>query len=96
MAGVGHTNAGLPPSGTAGTSIQTLGYNGPSESQVWMINCELNITAQWTNVDSTQPVTILFYDPIVNYLGATGDVNLYNSDFGDGAYAVTFTYIPSS
>ncbi|KAJ7607643.1 hypothetical protein DFH06DRAFT_1486486 [Mycena polygramma] len=35
LAATGHTPANAPPSTTAGTSIQSLGYNGPSKSQMW-------------------------------------------------------------
>jgi len=97
LAGVTHTAAGSPPSSSAQTSIQSLGYNGPSESQIWTLNCDLtlSLTAQWTNMDGSQPPTTIFYDPVVNYLGLTGDLATYNADYGDGATAMVFYFIPA-
>jgi hypothetical protein len=86
--------------------LEALGYDAPSESQIWTLDCSLGITAQWTNIDGSefistlirtlpstctlptaQPATSIFYDPVVNYLGLTGDLATYNNEFGDGATA---------
>ncbi|KAJ6631024.1 hypothetical protein B0H10DRAFT_704360 [Mycena sp. CBHHK59/15] len=96
MSGTGASSPNSPPSSSAGTSIQSLGYNAPSESQIWSIDClTRQISAQWTNTDSSQPATSLFYDPLVDFLGLTSDLDTFNDDFVDeGAYAVTFTFVP--
>lgn len=95
LSGTGHTTANSPPSSTAGNSIQVLGYNGLSESTIWMFDCtSLAIAAQWTNVDGSQNPTSLMFDPVGNYLALTGDVGALNSAFGEGAYQ-TFTYAPN-
>ncbi|KAJ7901167.1 hypothetical protein B0H14DRAFT_3852330 [Mycena olivaceomarginata] len=95
LAGTGHTNANSPPSSSAGTSIQSLSYNGPSESQIWSLNCDTRaITAQWTNTDSTNPATGLFYDPPVDFLGLIGDFTKFTNTFtGEGAFLVTATFV---
>lgn len=94
LAGVGHINANSPPSTTVGTSMQLIGYNGSSESQIWMLSCNLDISAQWTNSDGSQPVTTFFYDPQVDYLGLTSDLAVLDSFFDESALAVTFTFVP--
>jgi len=96
LSGTGHTDAGSPPSSTAGTSMQAVGYNAPSESQIWTLDCTtLQLTAMWTNTDNTQPATTtIFYDPAVDYLGLTGDLAVFQSVFSEHAFPVTFTYIP--
>ncbi|KAF9534170.1 hypothetical protein CPB83DRAFT_879443 [Crepidotus variabilis] len=96
LAGTGHTAPNSPPSSTAGTSIQSLGYNGPAESSIWSINCMSHqLTAKWTNADSSQPPTSLFYDPPVDFVGLIGDKNKFDSVFtGEGAYTITFTFVP--
>lgn len=42
---------GSPPSSSAQISIQSLGYNALSESQIWQLNCKLtlSLTTQWTD-----------------------------------------------
>ncbi|KAF6752136.1 hypothetical protein DFP72DRAFT_906217 [Ephemerocybe angulata] len=97
LSGAGHTNANSPPSFTAGHSIQSLGYNGPAESTTWFVDClTLDITAQWTNADGSQPPTSLFYDPPVDFVGLVGDFNQFVSTFpGEGAYLVTLHFIPA-
>ncbi|KAJ7178846.1 hypothetical protein C8R43DRAFT_472035 [Mycena crocata] len=96
LAGTGASPANSPPSSRAGTSLQALGYNGPAESQIWSMDCKTRgLSAQWTNTDLSQPATTIFYDPVVDYLGITSDLEVFNGHFGsEGAYAVTFTFIP--
>ncbi|KAJ7454808.1 hypothetical protein FB451DRAFT_654716 [Mycena latifolia] len=96
LAGTGASAANSPPSSSAGTSLQTLGYNAPGESQIWSMDCKTRgISAQWTNSDSSHPPTTIFYDPDVDYLGITSDLHVFNSDFSEeGAFAVTFTFVP--
>ncbi|KAJ7284630.1 hypothetical protein C8J57DRAFT_1670092 [Mycena rebaudengoi] len=96
LAGTGASPANSPPSSSAGTSLQSLGYNGPSESQIWTVDCATRqISAQWTNVDYTQPATTIFYDTAVDYLGITADLATFNHVFdGEDTYAVTFTFVP--
>lgn len=48
--------ANSPPSTTAGHSIQSLGYNAPAESQIWTLNCQRDLTAQWVNTDACEHV----------------------------------------
>jgi len=95
LAGTGHTNANSPPS-TVGHSIQSLGYDAPSESQFWSIDClTLQLSAQWTNVDGSQPPTSLFYDTAVDFLGLVGDIGKFDSKFpGEGTSLVGFTFVP--
>jgi hypothetical protein len=91
LSGTGLTAAGSLPSFTAGNSIQALGYNGPSESTIWSGSGQ-DISAQWVNVDGSKDSAQTFYDPVGNYLGITGDLNAFNSAFGEGAYAVTLAF----
>ncbi|KAJ7676912.1 hypothetical protein DFH06DRAFT_1466268 [Mycena polygramma] len=75
LAGTGHTNANSGPSSTAGTSMQSVGWEGPSESQIWSLDCQTyEMKAQWTNSDLSQPATIIFYDPTSNFIGFTGEL----------------------
>ncbi|KAJ7118537.1 hypothetical protein C8R43DRAFT_94317 [Mycena crocata] len=100
--GLGHailTGTGLStgPSAPASDITSSLdGFNsvyGPGESQIWSLDCSsLKITAQWTNDDLTKKPTTIFYDTVMDILGLTGDLSLYNSAFTDGAHAVTFTF----
>ncbi|KAJ7615388.1 hypothetical protein FB45DRAFT_1107990 [Roridomyces roridus] len=97
LSGVGHTPAGSPPSTTAGTSIEALGYTGPSESAIWTLNCHsLQITAQWTNADGTSPAIDSFvYDAYVNSLNIVGDFAKFQNKYpNDNAVAVKFVFIP--
>ncbi|KAJ7116361.1 hypothetical protein C8R44DRAFT_792296 [Mycena epipterygia] len=95
LAGTGASPANSPPSSSAGTSMRSLGYKAPGESEIWSMNCRSGvITAQWTNADSSQPATTIFYDPSVNYLGLTSDLGVLNGHFGEGAYAVKFAFVP--
>ncbi|KAJ7510358.1 hypothetical protein B0H11DRAFT_1958633 [Mycena galericulata] len=96
LAGTGASPAHSPPSSNAGTSLQSLGYNGPSESQIWTVNCKtLGLSPQWTNTDSTQPPTTIFYDPIIDSLGLTSDLDAFSAEFpSEGAHSVTFTFVP--
>ncbi|KAJ6522166.1 hypothetical protein B0H19DRAFT_1277486 [Mycena capillaripes] len=76
LSGTGHSDANSPPSFTAGTSMQSKGYNQPSESQIWTLdNATGALTAQWTNVDSSNPTTNLFYSETSQVLGLVGDFN---------------------
>ncbi|KAF8885525.1 hypothetical protein BD779DRAFT_1533602 [Infundibulicybe gibba] len=97
LSGTGHTNAFSPPSSKVGHSIQALGYNAPAESQIWTLDCGTRaLTAQWTNVDgSTVPATVM-YDPVVDFIGITGDLGAFNTAFpNERAYAVTLTFVPT-
>ncbi|KAJ7678540.1 hypothetical protein B0H17DRAFT_1078624 [Mycena rosella] len=95
LAGTGTSAANSPPSSKDGSSLKSLGYNAPSESQIWSMDCTTRaISAQWTNSDSTQHSTTIFYDPAVHYLGLTFDLDAFNHRFNEGAYAVTFTFVP--
>ncbi|KAJ6585918.1 hypothetical protein B0H19DRAFT_1111017 [Mycena capillaripes] len=96
LAGTGHSDANAPPSSNAGTSIQSLGYTGPAESQIWSLDCNTRaLTAQWTNTDSTNPTTQLFYDPAVDFVGLVGDFDKFTSTFPtEGAILVTATFVP--
>ncbi|KAJ6570218.1 hypothetical protein DFH09DRAFT_1313418 [Mycena vulgaris] len=75
LAGTGPSAANSPPFSSAGTSLQSLGYN--------------------TNTDSPQPATTIFYDPVVDYLGLTSDLGVFNDAFrNEDAYAVvTILYV---
>ena len=83
--------AGSPPSSSP-TDINSLGYNGPEETSIWSVDGGNNVTATWINTDSTRQFATIFYDPVVNYIGLTGDLAAYNVAYGDGAYAVTFDF----
>jgi hypothetical protein len=98
LSGTGHTPVNSPPSSSAGHSIQSLGYNAPAQSTIWNINTgTLAITAQWTNVDGSQPPTSIFHDPSVDFLGIIGDFNKFTQTFpGEGAYLVTLQFVPST
>ncbi|KAF7330333.1 hypothetical protein MVEN_02471600 [Mycena venus] len=94
LAGTGASPANSPPSSGAGTSMQSIIYNAPGESQIWSMACETReISAQWTNSDFSQPATIIFYDTVEKYLGLTSDLEAFNVGPQD-AHAVTFTFVP--
>jgi hypothetical protein len=88
LSGTALTAAGATPQSVA-TDINSLGYDGPAESTIWSLTGNV-LTAQWVNANSTTSATQTFYDPVVNYVGIVGDLPLYNSTYGDNAYAVTF------
>jgi hypothetical protein len=98
------SGSALLPAGSTPTSstndINALGYNGPDETTIWSIDGSNVLTAQWVNADSTvQSPAQTFYDPVVDFLGITGDLAGFNAQYGDGATAVTFEFtgvIPSS
>ncbi|KAJ6451115.1 hypothetical protein C8R47DRAFT_303854 [Mycena vitilis] len=97
LAATGHTPANAPPSTTAGTSIQPLGYNGPSESQIWSLDCQtLELTAQWTNLDASQPPTSFYYDAAGDFVGLIGDTSKFAATFpGEGGvFGLKFTFVP--
>ena len=79
LAGTSSIAAGPPQS--AVTSLQSLGYNAPAEATLWSHIGNV-LTAQWVNSDSTQNATQIYYDPIVDYIGITGSLAQYNSEFG--------------
>lgn len=95
LVGTGHTNAGSPPSFTAGHSIQSLGYNAPAESMIWSHSGNV-LLAQWTNVDGTANPTQTFHDPAVDFVGLTGDLAAFNATFpNENAFAVTLRFTGS-
>jgi hypothetical protein len=87
-----------PPSFLAGHAIQALGYNAPCESTIWSLNsATLALTAQWTNVDGSQPATSIFYSPRVDFLGIIGDFAKFVATFpGEGAYLVKLKFVHNS
>ncbi|KAJ7914899.1 hypothetical protein B0H13DRAFT_2001565 [Mycena leptocephala] len=94
LAGTGASPANSPPSSSAGSSMQSIGYNAPGESQIWSMDCDTRtIDAQWTNTDSSQPPTTLFYDAAEKYLGLTSDLGAFNGA-RQNAHAVIFTFVP--
>jgi len=96
LAGVTHTDAGMPPSSIAATSLQALGHNMPSESQIWTMKCSLDISAQWINPTGSRAPTTIFYDPVANFLGLTGDVTSLGAAYPkDNVIAVSFTFVPA-
>ncbi|KIM89278.1 hypothetical protein PILCRDRAFT_813211 [Piloderma croceum F 1598] len=96
LAGVTHTDAGMPPSAIAATSLQALGHNMPSESQIWTMKCSLGIFAQWINPSASRAPTSIFYDPAANFLGLTGDLTSLDAAYPkDGVIAVSFTFVPA-
>lgn len=90
LAGTALTGTGATPT-SAGSDLQSLGYDGPVESTIWSLDGDV-LTPQWFNTDSTESLAEVFYDPIVNYLGITSDLSGYNSDYGDGASPVEFEF----
>ncbi|KAJ7914293.1 hypothetical protein B0H13DRAFT_2462179 [Mycena leptocephala] len=96
LAGTGASPANTPPTSGAGTSLSSLGYNAPSESTIWALDCRtLEVSAQWTNDDLSQPATTIFHDPLVDFLGITADLKTFNAGFpGEGAVEMTFTFAP--
>ncbi|KAF8142736.1 hypothetical protein K438DRAFT_1994647 [Mycena galopus ATCC 62051] len=97
FSGTGHSDANSPPSLSAGTSMQSMGYNGPSESQIWTLDYATRaLTAQWTNTDSSNPSTNLYYSGTYRYLGLVGDFNKYVNVFPeDNPILVTATFVPA-
>lgn len=91
LSGSALTAAGATPS-TSANDINSLGYEGPDETTIWSVDGSNIITGTWVNADSTQQLATTFYDPVVNYLGLTGDLAAYNGVYSDGAYAVNFVF----
>ncbi|KAI5464365.1 hypothetical protein BGZ63DRAFT_401320 [Mariannaea sp. PMI_226] len=96
MAGSAYTSPNSPPQ-YVGNSIQSLGYNAPSESSVWTFDSSSGaLSLKWTNAaggpTAPNPATIA-YDPLGDYLFGTGDIDAFNSAFGEGAYAVSFVFV---
>ncbi|KAJ6542524.1 hypothetical protein DFH09DRAFT_1392154 [Mycena vulgaris] len=88
ISGTSGVRANSPPSLGAGTSL-ILPNHGGIESQIWTMNCQTRkITPQWTNSDGSQSPTTLFYDPVDDLLGLTGDLQAFNSAVSHGAYEV--------
>lgn len=88
------TASGATPSSTPSPSsddLNELGYNGPEETTIWSHTGQI-LTPQWVNVGGTTYPNVVFYDPVVNYIGITADLSGYNSDYGDGAVAVTLEF----
>jgi hypothetical protein len=80
------------PPASAGTSLQSLGYNGPAEATMWSHNGNV-LTAQWINSDGSKNPTQTFYDPAVNFVGLVGDLTAFNTSFpGENAVAVTLQF----
>lgn len=92
LAGTGHTDAGSPPSFSAGHSLQSLGYNGPAESMIWSLVGDM-LAAQWTSADSQAFPTSIFYDSAVDFLGLVGDFDKFVETFPtENAFLVTFRF----
>jgi len=92
--GTTHVPANSPPS-TSGSSSK--GTSDPAiESQIWSIDGNtLELTAQWTNPDGSQPTTILYSDVVFGFVGLTDDLATYNSQFGEPGIQVFFYFVPS-
>ncbi|KAJ7137508.1 hypothetical protein C8R43DRAFT_1109809 [Mycena crocata] len=91
LTGTGTAPANSPPSSHIGSSMESSGYRAPGESQIWSMDCRTHeISAQWTDTDSSQHPTSLYYDPGADYLG----LNSEETHFGSGAYGVSFTFVP--
>ncbi|KAJ6536120.1 hypothetical protein B0H19DRAFT_1270919 [Mycena capillaripes] len=98
LSGTGHVDANSPPSNSTGTSMQSrLGYTGLAESQVWSLNYSTGgLTAQWTNADSTNSATSLYYARTSNYLGLVGDFDRFVAKFAwEDAFLVTAAFYPA-
>ncbi|KAJ6540322.1 hypothetical protein B0H19DRAFT_1239669, partial [Mycena capillaripes] len=96
LAGVNTSPSSSPPDSTCGTSMNHFGYNGPSESQIWSMDCKtLEITATWTNADYSQTPATIFYSSQYDFLGLTGGLAKFNSVNQDNAAAVTMIFVPN-
>ncbi|KAJ6452935.1 hypothetical protein C8R45DRAFT_1112716 [Mycena sanguinolenta] len=98
LSGTGHVDENSPPSNSTGTSMRSqLGYNGSAESQVWSLNYSTGaLTAQWTNADSTNPATSLYYARTSNYVGLVGDFHQFVAKFAwEDAFLVTAAFVPA-
>ncbi|KAJ7353313.1 hypothetical protein DFH08DRAFT_62543 [Mycena albidolilacea] len=98
LSGTGHVDANSRPSNSTGTSMQSrLGYKGAAESQVWSLNYSTGgLTAQWTNADSTNPTTSLYYARTSNYVGLVGDFDRFVARFAwEDAFLVTAAFYPA-
>ncbi|KAJ7703687.1 hypothetical protein B0H17DRAFT_1040881 [Mycena rosella] len=94
LSGTSAVHGSSPPLSSAGTSLILNGHGG-IESQVWTMNCQSRqITAQWMNTDNSQPTTTIFYDPVRDYIGLTGDLDAFNAAVAERAYEVTMTFVP--
>ncbi|KAK7050586.1 hypothetical protein R3P38DRAFT_3608421 [Favolaschia claudopus] len=98
LTGTGQTPANSKPSSTAGSSIQSLGYNGPVESMIWYMGDDLEIMSQWVN-DNTHGGQILpssaLYDPTVDFLGTVGDYSKFSQTFAsEGPTLAKLTFVP--
>ncbi|KAF8209936.1 hypothetical protein K438DRAFT_1810595 [Mycena galopus ATCC 62051] len=97
LSGTGHSDANSPPSSSAGNSMESEDYNQPSESQIWRLDYATRaLTAQWTNADSSNPTTNLFYSKATQYVGLVGDFNKYLDVFPESDdVLVTATFVPA-
>lgn len=97
LSGVGSTNAGSTPSDDAGNSIESLGYEAPSESAIFALSCNLELGVQWVDdIGFTTPKSEnFFYDPSVDYIGVTADLAAFNDAFpGEGGIPLTLKFSP--
>ncbi|KAJ7169322.1 hypothetical protein C8R43DRAFT_945263 [Mycena crocata] len=93
LSGTSGVRGNSPPSSSAGTSL-TLPHGG-AESQIWTMNCQTRqVTAQWTNADGSHPPTTIFYDPVGDFVGLTGDLGAFNAGVSRRAFEVMMTFVP--
>ncbi|KAJ7601518.1 hypothetical protein DFH06DRAFT_1406830 [Mycena polygramma] len=85
LAPTGHTPANTPP---------TPRLHRPQDRS---LDCQtLELTAQWTDSDSSKSPTSLFYDGAVDFLGLVGDTSKFAASFpGEGAvFGLKFFFVP--
>ncbi|KAK4696376.1 hypothetical protein P7C70_g8391, partial [Phenoliferia sp. Uapishka_3] len=89
--------AGSTPSMAGTTSLAQIGYVAGTETDMFSINClSLAFSSVWINADGSTPATTSFYyDPSGDWLGQIGDVQAFDNAFGDGAYDVILTFVPT-
>ncbi|KAJ7034488.1 hypothetical protein C8F04DRAFT_1259995 [Mycena alexandri] len=94
LSGTSSVRGNSPPSSSASTSL-TLANHGGVESQIWTMNCQSRqVAAQWTNNDNSHPQTTIFYDPVHEFLGLSGDLEAHNAAVSKRAFAVLMTFVP--
>ncbi|KAJ7722736.1 hypothetical protein DFH07DRAFT_971800 [Mycena maculata] len=90
------TGGNSPPSSSTGTSLETVGYDGPAEIQICksLDRALLRFHVLKRTTRAAQPATTIFYDSVVDSLDLTSDFGAFNDVCSEGAYTVALAFVP--